>query len=146
MEDDLFENLPDVADLLENLPDVAPGSPTTADETADISADEPQAKRVRGAAKTVFVRTEWDPIPESIRDWLHEKDPLGYWIKCNQGSCKIKTKRFQLKAQFCFRYLRLESHINQVHFSPPESQFTLDSNPLTKWLAPKSFHSAPSSV
>ena len=145
MEDHFFTNLPDVSDLLEDLQDVEPGSPITAEEIA-ISADEPPPKRVRGDAKTAFARTAWDPIPDSLRDWPHEKDPLGYWIKCTKGSCKNKTKKIELKAQFCFRYLRLESHINQVHFSPPESQFTLDSNPLTKWLAPKSFHSAPSSV
>ena len=53
-EDDVFENLPEV----ENLPDVAPDTPTTADETADIGADEPQAKRLRGAGKTMIARKE----------------------------------------------------------------------------------------
>ena len=123
-------------DLFENLPDVAPGVPTTADETADIGADEPQAKRFRGDRKTVFVRKEWDPIPESIRDWPHEKDPLGNWIKCNQGACKLKAKRFQLKAQFCFRYSRLVQHIQQkLHNGVADAPSTLTSNPLSKWIA-----------
>jgi len=86
---------------------------------ADTATDTPRTKRM----KIGGVRTGWDEVPRDLANWPMQRCPQGSWLQCkaNCGKDGLGTL-MELKAAFRFRYIRLESHIRQVHDeSSPEA-------------------------